>query len=147
MGFDVTAANVIFFIAALSVASAALGAYWKSSDHVEEARREEDQRADERAHTNMTVTTALYSAAPTRFTVNVKNTGSTVIEISDLAYFIDGSLVASTLIEDIDVVGEITTTDLWLPLETLDIDFRPVTASPTYFQIVAPNGAKANWRS
>ena len=147
MGFDVTAANVIFFIAALSVASVALGAYWKNVDHVEEARRLEDQRADERAHTNMTVTSASYTGGSARFTLNIKNTGSTVIDISELSYFIDGALVPASSIEDLDIIGETTVSDVWLPLETLDIDLRPVSTSPTYFQIVAHNGAKANWRS
>lgn len=147
MGFDVTAANIIFFIAFLAIGSVALGAYWSNADHVEDARRFDHERSAELAHTNMTITSASYDGGAQRFTVQVENTGSTVIDLSELGYLIDGTLVADATIEDIDVVGEGSPTDVWLPLETIDVDFLPVTTSPGAFQIVAQNGASANWRS
>lgn len=146
MGFDVTAASIVLFIATLTVGSVAMGAYWKNADHVEDSRRVERERAHDLAHTNMTVTSASYNAGPTRFSVSVKNTGSTVIDISELVYLIDGSIVSSSLIETYDIDGDLTT-DVWLPVETLDVWFRPIGSSPTAFQIVAPNGVSANWRS
>lgn len=147
MGFDVTAANIIFFIAFLAIGSVALGAYWSNADHVEDARRLDDERGAELAHSNMTVTSGSYDGGAQRFTVQVKNTGSTVIDLSALGYLIDGVLVADGQLEDLDVVGEGSPTDVWLPLETIDVDFLPVTSSPDAFQVVAENGAKANWRS
>jgi len=145
MGFDVTAANIIFFIAALAIGSVALGAYWANAEHVEEARRIEMERAQELAHTNLTVMDASYNAGFDRFTVEIRNSGSTVLDISELVYLIDGVLVEATLVEDLDVIGA-GATDVWLPLETIEIDFRPVTSSPAAFQLVAANGARANWR-
>ena len=146
MGFDVTAANIIFFIAAITVSSAALGAYWHNADYVEDARRAEEARADERAHTNLTITDADYDLPSTTFTIDVKNTGSIVVDISELTYFVDGALVDASDYGSITVLGEGSGTDVLLPLETLEIEITSVTSSPSYFQIVAENGAKANWR-
>ncbi|HET6405035.1 MAG TPA: hypothetical protein VFH78_10345 [Candidatus Thermoplasmatota archaeon] len=146
MGFDVTAANVIFFIAALGIASTAMGAYWQSAEHVEEARRIGDRRAELRAHTNITVVAASYDASDKRFTAEVKNTGSEVIGISELRYLVDGAYVATSAIESVAVLGGPGATDLWLPLETIEVKFAPIEPSPTYFQVVAQNGVKANWR-
>lgn len=145
MGFDVTAASIVLFIAATTVGSIALGAYWKDADHIEDARRVEEKRAHDLAHTNMTVTSAVYSSGPARFSVSIKNTGSTVIDISELVYLIDGTLVASGTIEAKDIGGD-SVTDVWLPIETLDVDFQPVSTAPTKFQIVATSGVTANWR-
>lgn len=147
MGFDVTAANIIFFIAALSMGSVALGAYWHNAGYVEEARRNEDERADLRAHTNMTVVSTQYNGGQDRFTIDIKNTGSEVVDISELRYLVDGQYVASATVESALVVGGPATTDLWLPLETLEVKLSPIDPSPTYFQVVAQNGVKANWRS
>ena len=147
MGFDVTAANIIFFIAALSAGSVALGAYWHNAGYVEEARRAEDDRADLRVHTNMTVVSTQYNGGQDRFTVNLKNTGSEVIDISELRYFVDGAYVPSASLQSALIVGGPATTDLWLPLETLEVKLSPIDPSPTYFQVVSQNGVKTNWRS
>lgn len=147
MGFDVTAANIIFFIAALSMGSVALGAYWHNASYVDEARRLEDERADLRAHTNMTVVSAQYNAGLDRFTVDLKNTGSEVIDISELRYLVDGAFVASGSVESASIVGGPATTDIWLPLETLQVRLSPIDPSPRYFQVVAQNGVRANWVS
>lgn len=145
MGFDVTAANVIFFIAALSVGSVAMGAYWQNASFLDEARRAEDERADLRAHTNMTVDSATYAAGPKRFTVELINTGSEVIVISELRYLVDGEYVTSASIETTSISGE-GSTDLWLPLETLEVQLRPIQPPPSFFQVVTENGVIANWR-
>ena len=146
MGFDVTAANIIFFVAALSMGSVALGAYWQNASYVEEARRADDDRADARVHTNMTVSSATYNAGADRFTVDIKNTGSEVIAISELLYLVDGTYVPAATVESTSISG-VSGTDLWLPLETLEVRLRPIDPSPEHFQVVAPNGIKANWRS
>lgn len=147
MGFDVTAANIIFFVAALSIGSVALGAYWHNADYIEEARRAEDHRADLRAHTNMTVVSAAYNGGFDRFTVDVKNTGSEVIDISELRYLVDGVFVPPASVESAAIEGGPAGTDLWLPLETLEVRLSPIDPSPSYFQVVAQNGVKANWRT
>lgn len=147
MGFDVTAANIIFFIAFLGVGSVALGAYWTNADHIEDARRLHAQRSHELAQTNLTVTSASYDMGAQSFTVTVRNSGSTVLDVSDLAYLLDGILVPSTSVASVTVVGAPTPTDVWLPLESVDVELAPVTSSPDTFQLVAANGARANWRS
>ena len=147
MGFDVTVANVIFFIAALTAASVALGAYWKDADHIEEARRIEGDRTDERAHTNLTIADLSYDGGADELSVDVKNNGPVVVDISELAYFVDGALLPSSSITASTIDGAALTTDILLPLETLELTFGSVTADPSYFQVVAGNGAKGNWRA
>lgn len=146
MGFDVTVANIIFFIAALTMGSVALGAYWHNASYVEEARRAEDARADTLAHTNMTITDTQYNGGQERFTVEVENTGTEVLDISELRYFVDGVYVPTASLVSASVDG-VAATDLWLPTETVEIVLDPITDSPVYFQVVSQNGAKGNWRA
>ncbi|HVM45360.1 MAG TPA: hypothetical protein VM582_05440 [Candidatus Thermoplasmatota archaeon] len=146
MGFDVTAANVIFFVAALSIGSVALGAYWHNAGYIEEAQRGAEDRAAARAHTNMSVQSASYNPGLDRFRLTLANTGSEVITVSGLRYFVDGVYVSGATIERVEVLGA-GSTDLWLPMEVLELDLRPIDPSPTHFQVVAANGVKANWRS
>lgn len=146
MGFDVTAAYIIFFVAVLAGGSAALGAYWTSADSIEGARLVQEDRADERAHTNMTITSASFNNGQSRFTVNVRNYGSTVIDISDLVFLVDGAYVPSATVESATVSG-VASTDIWQPTETLEIRLKPITASPSNFKMVAGNGAAAYWGS
>ena len=147
MGFDVTAANIIFFIAAVTVASVALGAYWTNASYVEEAKRTEDERAQQRIQTNLTITTATYDAGATRFTIDIKNMGSAVVDVSELTYFVDGTLVGPSSYESVSVPAYGGATDLLMPLETLEVKLLPISSSPSYFQVVTLDGAKANWRT
>ena len=146
MGFDVTAAYAIFFVAVLAGGSAALGAYWGSADHVEESRRTQEDRAQERAHTNLTVLSASYDGGASRFTATIKNYGGTVVDISELVYLVDGQIVASTSVESASI-GAAPATDIWQPTETLTLQLSPVSPSPTHFKLVAANGAMAYWGS
>lgn len=146
MGFDVTAANIIFFIAFLGIGSVSLGGYWANAEQIEEARRIDAQRAQQLAHTNLTVTSATYDSAAARFSVDVRNSGSTVVDLSDLVYLVDGVFVDASAVESLVVVGVSGATDVWLPLETIELDLAPIASSPSAFQLVAANGARANWR-
>ena len=146
MGFDVTAVSIIFFITAIGMGSVVLGAYWHDTHYVEEARRFGETQADGRTHTNMTVSSVSYDGGASRFTIDIMSTGSEVIDISSLHYMVDGVLVAATSVESATVPSA-GATDLWLPLETLEVQLTPISPSPTYFQVIAENGAKANWRS
>lgn len=144
MGFDVTAVSIIFFVATLTAGSAWVGAYWKSNETNHDASRDLQQRADDVAHTNLTVTSATYDSGADRFTVEIKNTGSTVVDVSDMVYLVDGVLVASAAVESVSVVGH-ATSDLLLPAETLEARFLPISDQPTHFKAVAANGVAGYW--
>lgn len=146
MGFDVTAVSIIFFITAIGSASAILGAYWHDTHYLEEARKVGDAQADGRTHTNMTVTSASYNGGASRFTLEIKSTGSETIDITTLHYVVDGAIVPLASVQSASIPSA-GSTDLWLPLETLEVQLSPISPSPTFFQVIAENGAKANWRS
>lgn len=146
MGFDVTAVSIIFFVAIVSAGSAWMGAYWKSNESTNEATRAQQSRADEAVHTNLSVSSATYDAGNTRFTVDLKNTGSTVVDVSDMTYLIDGVLVTATSIESAVVLGH-ATSDILLPGETLEAKFNPVSSSPSHFKGVSGAGVAGYWGS
>lgn len=138
MGFSVTASHAIFLVALLGVGSFATTLYWSSQEDVDEARRVQSQRLEELAHTNLTVTGSSYNATAETYTVEAHNQGSTTLRVSELHYLVDGELVASVASTAVDGIA---TTDLWLPGETLVVVLQGVAVSPTYFQLVAGNGA------
>lgn len=144
MGFDVTAVNAIFFVALLTAGSAWMGAQWKGSEANQELQREKAERHAEVAHTNISITSAVYSPGPTRFTVNIYNNGSTVVDVSDLTFLVNGRVITASSIESVGVVGA-TTSDIWLPRETLEAKFVPVSPSPTRFKVVTAAGAAGYW--
>ena len=146
MGFDVTAVSIIFFVAILTAGSAWMGGYWKSNELNHDAARALQARADEVAHTNLTVTSTAYNPGQDRFSVDLKNTGSTVVSVSGFAFLIDGVLVSSAAVSSIAVVDE-PASDLLLPAETLEIVFEPVATEPIRFKAVAENGVAGYWGS
>lgn len=146
MGFDVTATHVIFFVAFLSVGSAALGGYWKSSGILEESRRIEAERFEERVHTNITLVGApSYNGGQDRFTFSVKNTGSTVLVISEFVYVLDGKW-NDTLESGYPQISGATGTDFLLPGETMEVRMSPIVDQPAYLKVMTGNGVAAYWR-
>lgn len=143
MGFDVTATHVVFFVAFLTVGSAALGGFWKSSRALEDARRDEAARVQDLAHTNMTVSSVTHAVGPQTLTVHVVNTGSVVLDHTEFAFLLDGVLVDRSALT-VSVLGA-GATDLLLPTETLVIEMGGVAEAPSNVKVVAGNGAAAYW--
>lgn len=146
MGFDVTAAHVIFFIALLTGGSAAMGAYYDNAEHIEESRRLEEARTEELLHTNLTIVSASYNAGAGRFTLDIKNVGATVLDFTEFVYLVNGVYVPPTSVESATITGE-PGTELLLPLETVQVKLKPISTTPSYLKVVAANGASVNWRS
>lgn len=144
MGFDVTAAYVIFFVAALTAGSAALGAYWTSQDQLESAARAQQRLADERVHTNLTITATSYDAGLDKFSVTLENAGSTIVDISELVYLVDGVYVPDAQVESALVTG-VAATDIWQPTEEFTAVLTSIVSSPTNFKLVTSSGAAAQW--
>lgn len=143
MGFSVTATHVIFLVSMLGVGAAASAAYWTSQQTLDEGERTRDALAEERAWTNLSVTSTSYDSPAQRYTVDVKNVGSTNLRVSEVTFLLDGAV--TTAIESTSVDGD-TTTDLWLAGETLVIQFNPISSQPTYFRLVTGNGASVSYR-
>lgn len=142
MGFSVTATHVIFLVAMLGVGATATTAYWTVQERLDDGQRTRDALAEERVWTNLTVTSTSYDSGAQRYTVDVKNVGSTSLRVSELTYLIDGAV--SLLVESTAVEGD-SSTDLWLPGETLVVEFNPIASQPSFFRLVAGNGASTSY--
>ena len=127
MGFSVTAAHVIFFVAILGAAGSALSAWWTTAGETDEARRAEFERADRRVHGEMTVWVADCDggclAGTRQVTIDVNNTGSTVLDATGFTYVIDGRSYTAGDVASATVTAPsaVASTELVLPGETLRV--------------------------
>lgn len=144
MGFSVTSSAVIFGLALLAAGSAATQAYWKIQGDVEDAKRSAAERAEEAAQTEISWDAEpSYANGPKRLSFEIKNTGSTVIDVSDLDYIIDGRWNDS-LESGWPKVGT-RQTDVLLPGEVLEVRMRTIATSPSKVKVVTGNGAALYW--
>lgn len=138
MGFSVTAAHVIFFIALLGAAGAAMSAYWNTASETDEARRAGFERADRLAHGAMALDVTDCSggcAAGARdVTLDITNTGTTVLDSRNFTYVIDGRsyTVADVSSASITAPAAVSGTDLVLPGETLTVVLSSVVLSDAH---------------
>ena len=148
MGFAVTATHLIFAIALLGAGSFAAAGYWRVSSDVHEAQREEAQRAEEVAHTALTMASApVHAAGAERVEFEVKNVGSTVLKISEFSYIIDGAWKTDDVASGYPTIAGVASTDLLMPGETMTVRIENVPTSPTNVAVVAGNGVAAYWQT
>lgn len=139
MGFSVTAGHVILLVALLGAASAASSHYWSTSERLDEARRVQAEHQAEVAQTNLTLASdPIWYAGNSTYLVFATNVGSTTLRVSELEFLVDGALATS--FGTLDVDGD-SSTDLWLPGETLAARILSVSSEPSRFALVAGNGA------
>lgn len=145
MGFSVTAANAIFFVAGLTAASAALDVIWHSSSNATEARVTWERAASSEVDTDLTLTVDTCDSGCDPATVpivriDVINAGTTVVDHRNLTFVIDGRAhtVANMTGHDIVDPTSISNTDLILPGETMRVEFRDVPVSANYTTATLP---------
>lgn len=145
MGFAVTASHLVFAISLLTAGSAAVAGYWKINEGIEDAERAEAARAVETANTHIAIlATPTYSPGSQRVDFDVKNTGSTVLQISGFSYIIDGALTTN-IASGYPTVPGAAGTDYLLPGETMTVRITSVTTSPANLAAVTENGIAAYW--
>lgn len=147
MGFSVTAAHVIFALAMLTATSAALGAYWKTQDHIEDARRQQNDRVVDATHANVTFegAPAYDAAAGGTVTFTVKNTGSVGLDRSLFQYLLDGAIQGTMAAGWPKLNGAATTSTLLLPGDTLEVRLEGAGANPTRVQVVTEYGVNGHY--
>ena len=144
MGFSVTATHVIFFVAFLSAASSAMSAYWTSAQGMEEARRTGLDQAERLVHGEMTLVvfgcTGSCNAGTRQVTIDITNSGTTVIDYRNLTYVIDGRFygVSSVTSASITTPSAVASTDLILPGETMRVVLPSVVLSNNYSTATIP---------
>ena len=144
MGFSVTAAHVVFFVALLSAASAATTSYWTTASHLEEAKRTDLARADRLVHGSMTVVISGCSgrcnSGTRQVTLDITNDGTTVIDYRNLTYVLDGRAytVADVSSASITAPATVASTNIVLPGETLRVVLPNVVLSQNYSTSTLP---------
>jgi len=124
MGFSVSGATVILFLGIVISFGMAYTAASNGLELVDDAY--EDNTDDElaRENTGVSVASAAANTGSTTLNVTVDNTGSTTLSVSDTDLLIDGNYTTLTdeNMTTLDVDGN-SDTDLWLPGETLHIEY------------------------
>lgn len=144
MGFSVTAANVVFFVALLSAASAASTAYWTTASKLEESRRVDLELADRLVHGSMTVVisgcTGSCNSGTRQVTLDITNDGTTVLDYRNLTYVLDGRAytVADVSQASITAPSAVSSTNVVLPGETLRVVLPNVVLSQNYSTSTIP---------
>ena len=144
MGFDVTAAHVIFFVALTGAASAAMSAYWTTAEDLDEARRAELERAERLVHGEMTLVvstcTGSCNAGTRQIVLDITNTGTTVIDYRNLTYVIDGRSYGVTNVSSASITAPsaVPSTNIVLPGETLRVTLPSVILSTNYATTTLP---------
>lgn len=142
MGFSVTAAHAIFFVAMLSSASAVAGVYWKNQDLLHEARRDEAARQSNIMRTSINVTSIecvplgcgiLPVGSTLRY--DVHNRGDTVLNATLLVHLMHGDvLAAEPLVAISDAQGNtVAGTSMLMPGEKATITH---TLSASYVGVI-----------
>lgn len=140
MGFAPVAATAILMLTGLFAA----GVYWEdvhaSQKAVQDAERQAARLREERVHTSMDLVNTQYQNGPDRFTVTLRNDGSTVLRASDLDWVLDG-VWRNDVIESTTVGGD-AARDVWLPGTNVVVAFRPVDPQPSRLVVTAGNGSQ-----
>jgi flagellar protein FlaF len=136
MGFGVSGASAIIFLGLLvgsvTLYSAADAAY----EQFDEARDEDQERLLDRTNTAFNVTRATYSTSSNDLTINVTNTGSTTLLVTETTVLVDNTYNStSTATVDGDA-----TTDLWAPGETLSLTLTLGETEPSRVTVVGAHG-------
>lgn len=141
MGFSVTVTHAIFFIAALSAGSIAMDALWETSAQTTEARARWTGLSADQVDTNLTLTVnscnnGCNPATPADVDIelDVRNSGTTVVDYRNLTYILDGTLHTVTNVSDYDIISpaSVSGTDLIIPGETMRIQFSNIVITADY---------------
>ena len=138
MGFSVSGSAALIFVAAFIGFGMFYSAAANSTEMVNDAREDRADRQLERTNTAIQITTVNYDMTSDYLNVTVENTGTTELSVSDVDVLVDNNYQTGyrTAVE-----GN-TTTDLWLPRETLAIN-TTVEPQPSGVKIVTGPGVAA----
>lgn len=114
MGFSVSGSTALLFVAALVAFGMFQSAATNGFEQVNDARADGSDRLLERQNTAINVTGVSYNASSGSLSVRANNTGTTSLSVSAVDLLVDNVYVDA----DTTVRGS-STTDLWLPGETL----------------------------
>ena len=120
MGFSVSASTAVIFAGLFLALGMFYPAMANSYERVQAADADQADRALEQANTDIRLDDASKGGGGSDpLEVTLTNTGSTSLTVSETDLLVDGTYIQRSEL-DTD-----STTDLWLPGETLDITYNP----------------------
>jgi len=136
MGFSVSASTALIFAALFLALGIFYPAMANSYERVQTADASQADRALEQANSDIQI------AAVTSGTVNVTNNGSTALPVNKTDLFINGAYQGRRTVTT--SIGGDTTTELWLPGETLTLDPSVIIANGNQVRVVTEHGVSAS---
>lgn len=138
MGFSVSGATVVLFLGMVVSLGIAYSGAFNAFEQVDDAYHDDADRLLEQKNTAIEVANVSWNGTD-RLTVEVENTGSTSLSVSDTDLLVDNAYQETFVTR---TVGGNPDTDLWLPGETLTLT---VTADqePTRVKVVTETGVSA----
>jgi len=146
MGFSVSAATAVIFAGLFLALGIFYPAMANSYERVQTADANQADRALEQANTDIRLDDA--TDGGNQLDVTLTNTGSSSLTVSETDVLADGSYIQrgelDTTVIDVDGNDD-STTDLWLPGETLEITYNPSgTFNADRVRVVTEHGVSAS---
>lgn len=136
MGFSVSASAAIIFIGFVVAFTTLYPVAANGLERVTDAREDVNDRALDRQNTAIELANTSYDNGT--LTVEVNNTGTTELSVSETDLLVDNTHWTG----DRSVEGD-SDTDVWLPGETLTITVENLSMSPERVKVVTENGVEA----
>jgi flagellar protein FlaF len=149
MGFGVSGATAVVFLAVLVAGSVAFSAFTVASETVTEANAADSERLLDQRNTAIQFVGATNDTTAGELTVDVENTGSIELTVSGTDLLVDNRAATSTTVTLFSGTGTVVdsgdpatlSTDAWLPGETLRFTVSGVS-DPQRVTVVAPRGVR-----
>ena len=141
MGFSVSGATVVLFLGMIASLGIAYSGAFNAFEQVDDAYRDDADRALDRANTAIDVTNVSWDkTGPDHLTVEVENTGSTSLSVNDTDLLVENVYQTNFRTRAVDGNAD---TDLWLPGETLNLTVISVP-KPDRVKVVTETGISAS---
>lgn len=137
MGFSVSGATAIILLAGMIAFGIAFTAAANGFDVVSDAEDDRSDRFLDQQNSAIDVTEQSFDETEEALTVEVENTGSVALAVSDTDLLIDGTLQTDEITTT--AVADDEDTELWLPGEILAFEVDRETA-PDRIKVVTETG-------
>ncbi len=148
MGFGTVAANMLFFIAILTLSAGVIFYMNSFASDTTAAMTVQKNRLSDELRTDINIDSATYNNNTQTTTIYVKNTGKTKLDINGSDVYLAGQRIPRT-----DYTSEITSDTLvgsasiWEPFELLEIivDNHELTETQVKVRVITYNGIGADY--
>jgi len=139
MGMSNVASNLIMFIGVLVVSTALVGIFNNYVDKTSDALIKQQDTITNQLRTSIEIEVINYDNNTNTTTADVENTGSTILKISDVDVFIDGTRIPrNTTNRTIEVLSDTDTVNVgkWDPKESIKIAINKSLAENLTYKLI-----------